>query len=85
MDVVRPLKFFQIYAQCKFYPPAVNIYVKELFRRNANISDQQALALLLDKRNYDYKGKAVISLGKLCNVIVDETGFKNALMQVKVN
>ena len=84
-DVVRPLNFFQIYAQCQFNPPAVNIYLKELFGRNGNISEQQALAIFQDKRNYGYKDKAVISLGKLCNVIVDETGFKNALMQVKVN
>ena len=80
MDVIRPLKFVQLKATCQLNPPAINIYAKELFHREPNITYEESLAILKDEKNYDYMKNQVLSVGKLCDALIDKDAFMKAVL-----
>ena len=83
LDVVRPLKFTQLKAAPIYNLKAVNIYTKDMFHLKTNFTERQAIELFEDERNYGYLKNPVLSLGKLHDAIVDENGFKEALLALR--
>ena len=55
------------------------MYAKDLFGRYPNLTEQEALGILKNRRNYNYKGNSVLSVGKFCDTTVNEIKFKEAL------
>ena len=84
-DVIRPLKFTQLTGTCRIYPPAVNIYSQELFKRNLNLSFEEALGIVNNPANYGFFNNSLSSVGKLCDVIVDKDEFRKAVLRVGKN
>ena len=67
-------------ATCHLNPKAINQYYRETYYRPINLTDEDAMAILKDKRNYHFRADVVTSVGKLCDVIVNPEAFKTAVM-----
>ena len=83
LNGIRPLRFSTVRAEkCHHNPDAVNMYHKTMFHEEANFTREEALQILQDKRNNNFRKKALTTVGKLCDVTVNPEEFRQALLRL---